>query len=264
MTRLTGSTNRIYKTIKSLLTHKGRQINRRFLVEGERSVLDAIAAGAEMATVVVSDTYSDRGGDHLEAMERRGIELFCVKDSLFEGLCDTQNPQGILGVVHILPPREIPFRRGGLYLYCDRISDPGNAGTIIRTADAVAAAGVLFSPDSVDLYNPKVIRATMGSLFHLPVRADSDIFVLDSFRKAGYTILAGALSAGALDYREAPMEKNCVIVIGNEAQGVSADGLKRAHHLVKIPIAGRAESLNASVAAGVLCYEWLRRAVNNE
>ena len=148
--------------------------------------------------------------------------------------------------------------RKKFYIYCDHLQDPGNLGTVIRTADAAGAGGVLLSEGCADLYSPKTVRASMGSFFYINVMTDVGEETLKEYADKGFAIYGGALHSDSIPYTEADFTKPCIIVIGNEANGISG-GVLRLCRCVKIPIMGKAESLNAGVAAAVLMYEALRQ-----
>ena len=257
MMQITSNANKTYRFIKSLSAKKARMEHGCFLVEGIKSVQEVLASDASVRVVAVRESATDKCGKLLQAAQERAVDVCTVTDSLFASACDTKTPEGALCVVEMAG--ESFAAKEGVYLYCDRVSDPGNAGTLIRCADAVGAAGVLFSKNSVDIYSPKTIRATMGSFFHVPVYDNVEETVLLDMKKQGFCLLAGALTAEAVDYRDADYPAKTVVVIGNEANGVSDAVLSVCDFPVIIPIAGRAESLNASVAGALLLYEWARK-----
>ena len=244
---ITSAANKTFKFIKSLADKKGRRKAGAFLVEGIKSVRDAEEAGCELLLAAVCEGF---------AGELPECPVYWLSRGLFAKLADTVSPQGILAAVRIPQTRIVP-KDGGLYLYCDCVADPGNLGTLIRTADAVGADGVVLSPGCADLYSPKTVRACMGSLFHIAAAEDDGGF-LDQCVRNGFGIYAGALADGAADYRCGDYARSTVIIVGNEANGVSAEKLMLSKP-VKIPIAGRAESLNAAVAGALLLYEAYRK-----
>ena len=250
--------NNIYKHIKSLASKKGRTTHAQFTVEGTKSVLDAVASDMQVAIVAMSARFAADNADIYDRIQQSGATLYTVDDAIFGGLCDTETPQGILCVVGI-PAADTLNIRGGMYVYCDRIADPGNMGTIIRTAAAAGASGVILSVRCVDLYSPKTVRSTMGAFFSIPTYTDADADTLADFKQQGYRILAGALTDTAIDYRAANFSGDIVIVVGNEANGVCGEVLSIADEAVKIPISDGVESLNASIAAAIMMYEWRRK-----
>ena len=177
-----------------------------------------------------------------------------VSDELFPGLCDTKTPQGIIAVIKMKDNTQYTIDPDKLYIYCDGISDPGNLGTIIRTADAAGFGGVLISDGSADLYSPKTVRSSMGSFFNIDIVNDFSHAKLGELREKGFSLYCGALTSDSIDYREPDYKKPSVIIVGNEANGASEEILGISTHII-IPIYGKAESLNAAVAASVMMYE---------
>ena len=227
-----------------------------FVIEGEKFI-EEIAAGWEKVSVICSESYvkSKPGA------AGRHAAVLVVKDSLFGRISETKNPQGVMAVCRkkCFDPDAVFGRAGALLIYAEEINDPGNLGTIIRTAHACGACGVFTSDNSADAYNPKVLRASAGSFFHIPVFERQS---LNSFAEkcAAKKIKITAADTGG---RESPYEidftKNTAIMIGNEARGLSREAVCTADHLVRIPMPGGAESLNASVACAVLLYEATRQ-----
>ena len=241
---ITSAKNQTYKYIKSLLTKKGRDDEKCYTVEGIKSVRDAIEAEAPIKMLVISSDFEGN-------IAFSGEKLF-VKSEIFPGLCDTKTPQGIIAVIKKAENKT--DLSGKRYVYCDRIRDPGNLGTIIRTADA-AGFSVLLSEESCELYSPKTVRASMGSFFHTSV---TEGVGYEELKMSGLHLIAGALSEESKDYKDADYSKNVCIIIGNEANGVSDELLSLCDEKVIIPILGKAESLNAAVAAALLMYEAVR------
>ena len=198
----------------------------------------------------------------LSAKSRRiGRCLRCLTDALFAAVCDTENPQGILAVCKKLDwdADAVLAKKTPFLLLAEELNDPGNLVTVILTADAFGADAVFLSKGSVDLYNPKVLRATMGSLFHVPVFQNIDLHALSEKMQAKQIPLYAAHLKGNRYPYALPLQDACAFLIGNEARGLSEDAAALCDAWVKIPMPGQAESLNASVAAGVLLYEVVRQ-----
>ena len=248
------SQNRIIKQINSLKAKKERDKTGLFVLEGERLVSE-IPPDWQIEYVVVCEDYNGS----IENYDN----VYIVKKDIFNKISDTVNPQGILAVCRILH-RDIDCAfedKNGLYVILDRIMDPGNMGTIIRTADAGGVSGIFLSKGCVDLYNPKVIRSTMGSIFHLPIYVDVDIEeLLNKCRENNITTVATHLKGDKMPY-EIDMKKSCAILIGNEANGLPDEVSNRADKLVKIPMPGKAESMNAAIAGSILIYEAVRQRI---
>jgi TrmH family RNA methyltransferase len=208
----------------------------------------------------VTDGAADRHPDLVAAAAGAGARISPVTDRAAESLADTVTPQGLVAVCDLLdvPVAAALGERPSLVAVCAGITDPGNAGTVIRVADAVGADSVLLAGDTVDPHNGKAVRASTGSVFHLPLARDRDAgAVLEACAAAGLTLLA-ADAAGELDLH-APAARPVLAgpvawVFGGEAHGVPAELAARADHRVRIPIHGRAESLNLATAAAVCLY----------
>lgn len=245
---ITSSSNSVYKHIKALQDKKYRKKYNEYTVEGIKSVQDALNSSRRVKMVIMSEdfvlnyTYSDK------------IETITLSKSLFEKLCDTQTPQGIMAVIEIEDKKNFIPDLSKAYIYCDGVNDPGNLGTIIRTADAAGFGGVLLSKGTADLYSPKTVRASMGSFFNIETVTELDTEFLKKCAEKGFILYGGALSKNTINYKDADMKKPTILIVGNEANGISKEVMKICR-CVKIPILGKAESLNVSVAAAILMYE---------
>lgn len=255
---ITSSSNDTVKYVKSLLSKKYRDRNRQFLAEGEKIVSEALASPYQVEMLVFSENYS---GFLLTQGEELGIRCLVVKDQLFKSLSDTQSPQGVLAVINqqdfIL--QNTIAQESGFVVILDGVKDPGNLGTIIRTVDAAGGSGVILIHDCVDATNPKAVRATMGSIFRVPIYSENNTDELfDHLTQAGWHIAASNLKGTNAFHWQGGYNKTA-LVIGSESHGVSKGAKDKAHSLIRIPMAGGAESLNASVAAGILIYEIFRK-----
>lgn len=253
MIDITVSSNAKCKYVRSLQQKKGRSEHGEYTIEGIKSVRDAINSGTQVSAIYVSQSFYA----HETFAYPENVPLYRVADGVFDGLCDTKAPQGILAVMKMGRDVFTPDITKA-YIYCDSINDPGNLGTIIRTADAAGFGGVMLSPECVDLYNPKTVRSSMGSFFNMKVMRSATPDMLVSYKASGFSIYGGALTDESIDYRSADFTKPHIIVIGNEANGISDEVMKICTP-VKIPILGSAESLNAGVAAAILMYEAVRQ-----
>lgn len=189
-------------------------------------------------------------------------EIQLVSASVFKKISDTVTPQGILAIVrqkeyfleNLIHARD---KEKSCIIVLDRIQDPGNLGTIIRTGEAAGITGIVMSSTTADVYNPKVIRSTMGSIYRVPFAIVEDLpRAVDEIKKAGITTYAAHLK-GEL-YNSNGLDKDCALLIGNEAKGLSEEVAAKADKLIKIPMAGKVESLNAAVATAILMYEAMR------
>lgn len=244
---------------RKLLRRAGRDRAGRFLVEGAQAVREAVRY-ARVHELFVTDGAADRHPDLVEAAAGAGARISPVTDRAAAALSDTITPQGLVAVCDLLDVGvgEALGARPSLVAVCAGITDPGNAGTVIRVADAAGADAVLLAGDTVDPHNPKAVRASTGSVFHLPLARDRDAAaVLDACAAAGLTLLV-ADAAGELDLHDPaarPVLAGPVAwVFGGEAHGVPAAVAGRADHRVRVPIHGRAESLNLATAAAICLY----------
>ncbi|MBS3986248.1 MAG: RNA methyltransferase [Selenomonadales bacterium] len=256
---VTSPDNRWVRLVRKLATAQGRDKQQAFVVEGLRAVREVALSGATLAILVDTAVWHD--ADIAELVQlARPAPVISVATEVLLPLCDTKTPQGVLAVARNVdvsldaalsatPP---------LVVVSAGLQDPGNMGTLIRLADAVGAGAFVATRGSCDLYNPKVVRSTMGSLLHLPLCRDVDDSLLVSrLSLAGYSIVA-ADTQGEATYWEREYKRPLAVVFGNEGSGLAELWRERAE-LVRIPMPGRAESLNVSVAAGVLLYEILRQ-----
>lgn len=242
----------------ALAARKTRDRAGRFLVEGVHLVAEALESGAQVETIVYA---KDRGlPDELGRLAPASVELVATSEKVLMKCTDTLTPQGVFAVVRkpAHAAADILHRHRSLVIAVDGVQDPGNLGTIIRSADAAGASGILLGRGTVDLYNPKTVRSTMGSLFHLPIAECELGETLRRARAAGVQVAVSTLDDAVSCY-EADFTRDTWIVVGNEARGVSADALREADVRVRIPMPGRAESLNVAMAATVLLFEAQRQ-----
>jgi rRNA methylase, putative, group 3 len=259
--------NKLLKHGKKLNVRKYRQESNEFMVEGIRFVEEAADSDANIKYCLYSEHLSgDRVYNIIKRMEDRKVKTFKVKDGLIDDICETATPQGIVAVVERKEYRlNDVLKNGNLFIVVDRIQDPGNLGTIIRTAHAAKVDGIIITEGTVDPYGPKVLRSTMGSIFHVPVITSEELTgPIENLKKEGFTVFASSLAGSTAYYTEMYGGKTAII-IGNEANGIDAQVLEKADRLIKIPMPGNAESLNAAVACGILLFEVARQraAVDN-
>jgi TrmH family RNA methyltransferase len=252
-------TRREERLLRTLRQRRAREEEGLFLAEGVRIVEDLVASPLAVRFAVAASTLGDtpRGRGLVSAMETRGIAVHQVEERAFRDWADTETPQGVLAVAEI--PRAglaaIPLdAEPAVVLVLDAVQDPGNFGTLVRTAEALGAAGVAALPGTVDPWNPKSVRAAMGSSFRLPV-VEADWDALEPWlREHGVVTVASAVGAPPPE----SLPRRAALVLGNEGAGVSADTLRRADLTLGIPLRGRAESLNVAAAGAILLHELLR------
>lgn len=254
-TGLTARSGRV-RTARKLLRRPGRREAGLFLAEGPQAVREALRGGHVREVFARPDAQPELRS----AAEQAGLPWYDVDEAVLTELTDTVHPQGVVAVCRMLDVPLAEALRPGLRLAAvlADVRDPGNAGTVLRCADAAGAEAVVLAGHSVDLYNPKTVRASVGSLFHLPVATGaSPAETADDVRRAGLTLLA-ADGAGELDLFEAEaaglLAGPTAWLFGNEAWGLPAEVAALADHRVRIPIFGGAESLNLATAAAVCLY----------
>lgn len=249
------------KLARQLSTRSGREKNGAFIVEGVRAVEEALAAKVAQA-VLVDDSHVDKLAilALLRSAIEQTVESGVVETKLFGSLAETQTPQGILAIVRDITrrPQDALNEKPKFIVVSDCLQDPGNLGTLVRLADAVGADSFFATRGSVDIFNPKVVRASMGSLFHLSIAQGIEGEQLaGQLKELGYTIVA-ADAHGNVEHFDYRFTLPIAVVFGNEGAGLSPEWKDYAD-LVRIPMPGQAESLNVGVAAGVLLYEIIRQ-----
>jgi RNA methyltransferase, TrmH family len=245
---ITSTQNAQVKQWQKLKRKKERTKTNTFLVEGFHLVEEAITAGWTIEKLILrEETELPEWASHLEAET--------VSEHVFKSITETETPQGIAAVVQM---QDKKLKRHNRILLLDAVQDPGNLGTIIRTADAAGYDAIYVGEGSADRYNDKVIRATQGSIFHLPVlTADLELLVPE-LQDIGYTVWAAALE-GAVDYRAVSAPEKTALLVGNEGAGIDKRLIAQSDMAVKIPIFGKAESLNVSIATGILLYHTVNK-----
>ena len=232
---------------------KERREANAFVVEGVRLVEEAFSAGWKFQFALYSDGLSERGGNLLDQLKANSVEVDEVAGDLLQKLSDTETPQGILAVVEF---SQLPITNNlNFVLIPDQIRDPGNLGTLLRTAAATGVQAILLPPETTDAFSPKVLRAGMGAHFRLPIHSLSwekiktktenmDIYIADMDGSSCW---------------DTDLRRPLALVIGGEAEGASDEARRLASQIISIPMAGNVESLNAGVAGSVLMFEVVRQ-----
>lgn len=249
------------RAVAKLAKREARLQTGLFLLEGPQAVAEALTYRSELmvelyATPTALDRYTDIGQTAVDA----GVDVEFVSEQVLEAMADTVTPQGIIAVCRQFPTsvKEILAGKPRLVAILEEVRDPGNAGTIIRAADSAGADAVIFTGRSVDLYNPKVVRATTGSLFHLPVAIGAELeSVLEKVSAAGMQVLAADVKGEDLlaARNSGELAKPTAWLFGNEARGLSDEHFALADRAISVPIYGKAESMNLATAASVCLYE---------
>lgn len=262
-TVISSSSNSQIKNIASLLKKsKAREEQGLFVIEGLKMFEEARTAGL-LAKAYVSESFYN-GKESVDPDFFIGLDYEILTDSLFQEASETMTPQGIMGLARTseYSLEEMIEKQGTCLLLLEDIRDPGNLGTMIRTAEGAGITGIVMNGSCVDIYNPKVIRSTMGSIFRVPFYRTTDFCgTIEKLKEQGIGIFAAHLSGKSYD-TEGSFTDSCAILIGNEANGLSDEVSSLANHLIRIPMEGKVESLNAAVAAAILMYEVSRQRRN--
>ncbi len=255
---ITAKDNDKIKYTKSLLKSKNRNKESKFIIEGFRILTLAIECNAKLDYVFINEDFENKEehNDFIEILKNKNIKVYKTTNKLFNELIDTENTQGILGVVQFTKRtlEENLNEDSRLVLILDRIQDPGNMGTIIRTADAAGVDAIIALKGSVDIYNPKVIRSTMGSIFDMNIIHATQEETLRILKIKKFDIVSSYLDTNNY-YNTVEYNYKTALVIGNEANGINEELVSKSDILVKIPIYGKAESLNAAISSAILMYE---------
>jgi len=263
MQYLSSRQNPRYKEAKALKERKGRQAQQRFLVEGHRILSELVHCPEELLELWISEEQADSQSMEpwIALANAQQMPVFTVPEDMFRELSDTVHSQGVVAITRMREHGSERFLglRKAKGLYADGIQDPGNLGTMIRSAEALGFDFIVVPKGTTDPYNEKCVRATMGSVFHVPIiRTDEPDNELEQLKDHGFQLYGAELS-GALDAHETRFSGKMVLVIGSEANGISGAVKGHLDHTVKIPMCGTVESLNASIAMSILAYEILRQ-----
>lgn len=251
--------------IKLKTNKKHRKNSSRVAVEGPNLISEALNSGYIPDLIFLTRAYLEKDYAKIKTMLPQGIKTLIVNEKLFKQMADTDTPQEVAAIFNFpyLVADKVLADHGGLVLILDRISDPGNVGTIIRTAAAAGASQVTYTDDCADPYGPKALRATAGAIFRLnPELLPKPLEFLNLLNKKGFQVVA-ATSGKGLDYRLVDFTKPTALIIGKESEGVSAELCFVADLEVTIPLHGGVDSLNAAVAAGILLFEVIRSRNNH-
>ena len=251
--------NELIKHIKKLKEKKYRDLSKEFIIEGIKLIKEAIEEKANIKQIIICENCENSDIIPKELMyEVAKYECIYVTESILKSISDVNTPQGILAIIGIENKEMQIDYSPDIIVALDDIQDPGNLGTILRTIDSVGLNQILVSKGTADCYNPKVIRSTMGAIFRVKIIECEDLFqTLKEVRKHKFDIVITSLKAENSIYDINYSKK--VIVIGNEANGVEKKIQDISDLKVKIPMLGKTESLNASVATGIVLYEYVRQ-----
>ncbi len=253
---ITSRENSLIKLTSKLQgSSKERKTTGLFVLEGLRICRDAMDNGIMFDKLIISKSAFEKYKSELDCFSAAAKECFLLPDSLFKRLSETENPQGILAICKKPDVGDINFKRGR-FIALENIQDPSNLGAIARSCEALGANGLIISDNGCDPYSPKSMRASMGTLLRIPVIIFKD-FSMD-LKKTGLKTFACVVDGNALPINKAEFCDGCAVLIGNEANGLTAETVTQSDFAVTIPMKGNAESLNASVAGAIAIWEMMK------
>ena len=257
---ITSKDNPIVKQICKLnKSARYRKSTGSFIAEGLRLTRDAVISECGVNYFVFSESSVKKYGSFFKECKDKFEKVYIFSDGVFSRITETSTPQGVLACIKFLDKNSLfdKIRFGGKYIALENLQDPGNMGTVFRTAEAMGIDGIVLAGNCCDVYSPKVVRSTMGAVFRLPFALIGSVkeFLTQFPQLCSYAaVVSGdALRAGSFSF-----DPNSVCVIGNEANGLSSEAISCCNSVVTIPMRGRAESLNAALAAGILIWEMMK------
>mgnify|MGYP001237768553 CR=1 FL=1 len=249
--------NLLIKDIKRLKEKKHRIQSCKFLIEGFRFVCEGLESDFDVPLVFISENSKDRWDSfNVQSKLQKETKVYTVTDQILKSISSTDTPQGIVAVVN---NKSISLEnKQGFYTLVDKVQDPGNMGTIIRTAHAAGALGIIVTKGTVDIYNEKTLRSTMGSIFHMPIIQDDNLSQLKFLKSNGFKLIVSSLDTDS-NFFDVDLKDKSIIAVGNEGNGISKEILDISDVKIKIPMPGGAESLNVSIAASIMMFEVIRQ-----
>lgn len=259
---ITSKDNGNIKEIKKLKEKKYRLENKKFIIEGFRFLEEGLKSNFEIDKIVVRESSLEKFKLKFQIyLNNLDENIIVLSDNLFKSIASTENSQGVLATVKMKAYNYT--MEAGMYVLVDKVQDPGNLGTIIRTAHSAGCKGVILTKDTVDLYNEKTLRSTMGSIFNLPIILDDKLTFTKGLMEKGFNLICSSLQTN-LNFYDVNLTHNSIIAVGNEGNGISEEILNMATTKVKIPMLGSTESLNVGIAASIMIYEGVRQRLTNK
>ncbi len=260
MTEISSRQNPEIKALAGLLgSRKDREETGLFVVEGVKMSVDALSANLHITKAFFTQTALQKYPQQCAEILQKAQQAFCLSDSLSDRLGDTKTPQGVFVVCKVPQSQPIDTSCDKRYIMLSSLQDPGNVGTIIRTACALGLDGVILSSDCPDIYSPKVLRSTMGGVFTLPVWVCQDLQkTIKDMRSGGAKVAAAALSPEALPIAEGGLCDVSCAVIGNEGRGLSQEIISACDSAIILPMSSPGQSLNAAMAATIFMWEMIK------
>jgi len=259
---ITSAANPLIKRVRLLGERKHRRREGAFVVQGAQPVWQAVEAGADLEVLITApDLLREPAAGMVAEQEARGVRVARLSESLFARIADREGPAGLAAIVRGRTPGldELAVRRDSVFVALHEVANPGNLGTIIRTADAAGAAGVILIGQAADPFDPAAVKASMGALFSVPVAAEPSADAFGQWCRQYGVALAVTSAAGSGSLWDADIPRPVAILLGSEGPGLPEDLLAAGDIRLRIPMTGTAESLNLAVATGILLYETWRR-----
>lgn len=255
--KISSKDNSLIKLVFSLQTSaKARRENAMFVLEGLRICDDANSCGITFDKLILTENFYSKNTEQCEKFAKASNEIYLLDDKLFKKISDTASPQGIIAVCKTDSIGQKPFDKSGKYVALENLADPSNLGAISRTAEALGISGIILTDNSCDPLSPKVLRASMGTVLRLPLYLTDNI--IDFIRQNNLTGYSCVVEKNAQKITDVSFESGSVVLIGNEANGLTPETVKSSDFAVTIPMNGATESLNASVAAAIAMWEMMR------
>lgn len=258
--KITSLANPLVKEIRALHQKKERDASGLFIAEGQKLVRDAAESGWPIHMLAYAAELAGESAVGALAAETKagGGTVLEVSAQVLEKIARRENPQNVIGVFRQRFAAESAIGESGVWIALDRVRDPGNLGTIVRTADAAGIAGVALVGSSCDAFGLEAVRATMGSIFHVPIARTSEDGLITQVKRQRARLIGTHLTAASQDYRSADYHPPLILLMGNEQQGLTPKLAQACDALVRIPMHGKADSLNLAVSTGLMIYEALR------
>ncbi len=262
MTVITSTSNPVIKEIKALRQRKTREQTGKFYIEGLRIVIQALQEKKKLDILIWSPELltSEIGNRAVREQLERKATVVEVTENVFKALSDKDGPQGIAAVLkqEYADLKKISFDKDTVFIGLDAVQDPGNLGTILRTADATGSEGIILLENSTDAYDPGTIRASMGAIFTQRI-IRTNVKEFTDWKKQNGIMICGTSGDATLDYHDMRYSRPMVLLMGSERQGLKPELLDLCDNLVKIPMLGKCDSLNLAIATGVMLYEILNQ-----
>lgn len=255
--KISSKDNSLIKLVSSLQTSaKARRENSMFVLEGLRICDDANSCGIMFDKLILTENFYSKNTEQCEEFAKNANEIYLLDDKLFKKISDTTSPQGIIAVCKTDSIKQKDFDKEGKYIALENLSDPSNLGAISRTAEALGISGIILTDNSCDPLSPKVLRASMGTILRLPLYLTDNL--TDFIKKNNLVSFSCVVEKNAQMITDMSFQNGSVVLIGNEANGLTEETVKNSDFAVTIPMNGAAESLNASVAAAIAMWEMMR------